>query len=429
MNNPTPTRRLLRWRIIFLVSLAVALSYLDRQTLPVAIKAIEQDIPVTNQQFATLQTAFLFTYAIMYAVGGRLIDVLGTRRGFIVVMVFWSLACAGHGLATTFGMLALFRLLLGAGEGGGFPAATRAMAEWIPTKDRTLAMGIINTGSALGMISAPLLISGILSVASWRWIFFVAGGLGLAWTIWWRLAYHPPETHPRISDAERRDLQAQAGTHEATAPAPPWLSLLRIRETWGLLAAKFLSDGAWYFYLFWLPKYLYDARHLDIKAVAGFAWMPPVAAGLGSFFGGWFASWLMHRNFSLNAGRKIALATSAVLMPLVLFVSTAPIGWAMAIFCVAYLGHQFWATVLMTLPADLFPKNSVGAVAGLMGCAGGFGGVAFGELVGWLLDHGPGWPVVFALGGVMHVLSFVLLCVILPKLHPVIPRPTPPSTV
>jgi len=420
---------MLRWRIIFLVSVAIAVSYLDRQTLPVAIKAIEQDIPINNQQFALLQTAFLFTYAIMYAVGGRVIDVLGTRRGFFVVMVFWSLACAGHGLATSFGLLAVCRLLLGAGEGGGFPAATRAIAEWIPAKDRTLAMGIVNTGSAVGMIVAPLFITWILGLASWRWIFFVTGAMGLLWTLWWLKDYHPPEKHPRLTAEERTELQAvMAPAVVGSAPPPAWIDLLRIRETWGLLLTKFLSDGAWYFYLFWLPKYLYDARSLDIKAVGGFAWMPPVAAGVGSLFGGWLSSWLLHRNLSLNAGRKIAMATAALVMPAMLFVPAAPLAWAMAFFCVAYLGHQFWSTILMTLPADLYPKTSVGAMAGLMGCAGGFGGVAFGQFFGWLLDHGPGWVSVFAIAGSLHVISFGIVCWFLPKMVPVIfrsPRVSP----
>jgi ACS family hexuronate transporter-like MFS transporter len=412
---------MLRWRIIFLVSLAVAVSYLDRQTLPVAIKAIEQDIPISNQQFALLQTAFLFTYAIMYAVGGRVIDVLGTRRGFVVVMVFWSLACAGHGLASGFGLLATFRLLLGAGEGGGFPAATRAVAEWIPARDRTTAMGIVNTGSALGMIIAPILITWILGLASWRWIFFLTGAIGLVWTVWWLAEYQPPERHPRLSPTERAALsEVMAATPTAGAAPPPWLALFRIRETWGLLIAKFLSDGAWYFYLFWLPKYLYDSRGLDIKTVGSFVWMPPVAAGVGSFFGGWFASWLLHRNLSLNAGRKIALLTSALVMPAMLFVPAAPLAWAMAFFCVAYFGHQFWSTIVMTLPADLYPKSTVGAIAGVMGCAGGFGGVAFGQLFGWLLDVGPGWFAVFAIAGSLHVVSFGVVCAFLPRLRPVV---------
>ncbi|HYT60535.1 MAG TPA: MFS transporter, partial [Haliangiales bacterium] len=223
-----------RWRITFLVSVAIAISYLDRQALPVAIKAIEQDIPVSNQQFSLLQTAFLLTYALMYAGGGRLMDLLGTRRGFTGIMVFWSLACASHGLAANLAMLAACRLLLGAGEGGGFPAATRAVAEWFPVKERSTAMGIINAGSAVGMIAAPPLIALVLSFASWRWIFVLTGATGLAWTLWWRRDFFPPERHPKLAEAERHELRSVIHPDQAGERRLSWLELFRFRETWGV---------------------------------------------------------------------------------------------------------------------------------------------------------------------------------------------------
>src|SRR6185503_4457324 len=182
---------MLRWRIAILVSFAIAISYLDRQTLPVAIDAIRKDIHVTDGMFADLNIAFLLTYALMYLGGGKLMDALGTRRGFSLIMIFWSLACASHGFAMTFGMLAMSRLLLGIGEGGGFPAATRAMAEWFTAKERSVAMGIMNAGTAIGGIAAPPLIALILVrfQLSWRWVFFITGALGLFWTLWWRREY------------------------------------------------------------------------------------------------------------------------------------------------------------------------------------------------------------------------------------------------
>jgi ACS family hexuronate transporter-like MFS transporter len=403
-----------------LVSVAIAISYLDRQTLPVAIKAIEQDIPVTNQQFSLLQTAFLITYALMYVGGGKLMDVLGTRRGFTLIMVFWSVACAGHGLAANFIMLAACRLLLGAGEGGGFPAATRAVAEWFPVKERSTAMGIMNAGTAAGMIVAPPLIALVLSFASWRWIFFITGAAGLIWTLWWRRDYFPPELHPKLGDAERTELQAVMQPANATETKLSWLQLLRFRQTWGVVAAKFLSDAAWYFYLFWLPKYLYDARGFDIKAVGTFAWIPPAAAGVGCLVGGWFSSWLLHRQLPLNRARKLALGASAILMPLILFVPNVPVAWAIALFSVAYFGQQSWSTLVMILPADIFPKHAVGAVAGLVGFGGAMGGVVFGQAVGYLLDQGHGWGVVFALAGSFHVVAFVIICLAIPSIQPLI---------
>jgi len=410
----------LRWRIAFLVSVGIAISYLDRQTLPVAIKAIEQDIPVTNQQFSVLQTAFLITYALMYVGGGKLMDVLGTRLGFTIIMVFWSVACAAHGLAASFVMLAVCRLLLGAGEGGGFPAATRAVAEWFPLKERSTAMGIMNAGTAVGMIVAPPLIAFVLSFANWRWIFFITGGIGLLWTLWWRREYFPPEQHPRLGEPERQELQSVLSPSSAE-PQLRWVDLLRFRQTWGVVVAKFLSDAAWYFYLFWLPKYLYDARGFDIKAVGTFAWIPPAAAGIGCLCGGWFSSWLLHRQVPLNRARKIALAASAVVMPLILFVPSVPVAWAIVLFSVAYFGQQSWSTLVMILPTDIFPKNAVGAVAGLVGFGGAMGGVVFGQLVGYLLDYGYGWRLVFALAGSFHILAFVVICLAIPVIAAVVP--------
>jgi MFS transporter, ACS family, aldohexuronate transporter len=415
--EPSPT---LRWRIAVLVSAAIAISYLDRQTLPVAIKAIERDIPVTNQQFSLLQTAFLITYAFMYAAGGRLLDVLGTRLGFTIIMVFWSLACASHGLATSFGLLAASRLLLGAGEGGGFPAATRAVAEWFPVKERSTAMGIMNAGTAVGMVVAPPLIALMLSFTSWRSIFFVTGALGLAWTVWWRRDYFPPEEHPKLGERERAQLQSVLPSGPAREKQLGWLQLLRFRETWGIVAAKFLSDAAWYFYLFWLPKYLYDARGFDIKTVGTFAWIPPAAAGVGCLVGGWFSSYLLQRQLPLNRARKLALGASAFVMPSILFVPSAPVAWAIALFSLAYFGQQSWSTLVMILPADIFPKSAVGAVAGLVGFGGAMGGVVFGQLVGYLLDHGYGYGLVFALAGSLHVLAFGTICLAIPRIQPLI---------
>ena len=397
----------MRWRIAVLVSAAIAISYLDRQTLPVAVNAIAKDIPLSNERFSTLQSAFLFSYALMYAGGGKLTDALGTRRGFTVIMIFWSAACASHALALSFAMLAVSRFLLGLGEGGGFPAATRAVAEWFPTHERASAMGIINAGTAVGAVIAPPLIAIILSFLGWRWIFVISGALGLLWTAWWRLSYFSPEP-PRGTN----DFQRGAST------SVRWIDLLRIREVWGMVAAKFLSDAAWYFYLFWLPKYLYDARGFDIKAVGAFAWIPYAAAGIGCLLGGWFSSYLVRREFSLSLARKFALGLSAAIMPLVIFVPHVAVSWAIVIFSVAYFGQQSWSTLVMVLPTDLLPRRVVGSVAGLVGFGGAMGGIAFGQLVGYLLDHGIGYGVVLTLAGMFHVVAFVIILLAIPRFQP-----------
>jgi len=410
---------MLRWRIAILVSAAVAISYLDRQTLPVAIKAISNDIPLTNVQFSNLQSAFLLAYALMYAGGGKLADALGTRLGFTVIMIFWSIACASHGLALTFTMLAVSRFALGMGEGGGFPAATRAVAEWFSVKERATAMGIINSGSAVGAIVAPPLIAIILAYANWRWIFFATGALGLLWTAWWRKSYFPPAEHPQLTQQEREKIPPVADPAITTAAGKiAWLDLLRHKETWGMVSAKFLSDAAWYFYLFWLPKYLYDARHFDIKSVGAVAWIPNAAAGIGCLTGGWFSSRLVRQKFSANAARKLTMGLSVAVMPMILLVTRAPIAWAIAIFSLAYFGQQSWSTLIMVLPADLFPSKVVGSVAGLIGFGGAMGGIVFGELAGHLLDHGFGYETVFQLAATFHVIAFLVILTTVPRITP-----------
>ena len=419
-------RATLRWSIAFLVSAAIAISYLDRQTLPWAIKAIQADIPFSNEMKAGLDSAFLFTYGLMYLGGGLLLDRLGTRRGFLCIMIFWSLACASHGLAGGVIALAASRLLLGVGEGGGFPAATRAVAEWFPVNDRATAMGIINGGTAVGAVVAPPLIAVVLTnanwlgLAPWRWVFFLTGALGLLWTIWWWRSYRTPDQAGEINSS----CQSTVGGLKSNEPdiAHSLASLLRHRETWVVAGAKFLSDGAWYFYLFWLPKYLFDAFQLDIKTAGGIGWIPYAASGVGCLVGGGFSSWLLKRGMSVNASRKLALGASAALMP---WVMLAPqlhsVGWVIFIFSLAFFGQQSWSTLVMILPTDMISKRAVGTLAGLVGFGGAMGGVLLGQIVGWLRDHGYSYTPALVISGSMHIAALILICLIIPKIQPLSP--------
>jgi len=415
---------MLRWRIAILISAAIAISYLDRQTLPVAIGEIRKEIPISNQVKAFLDSAFLLTYGLMYVGGGRLMDVLGTRRGFTVIMIFWSIACASHGFAGGVIALAASRLLLGVGEGGGFPAATRAVAEWFPVKERSTAMGIINAGTGLGGILAPPLIAWVITnvawfgISPWRWVFFITGALGLLWTIWWVRAYFPPGVHPRLQSAEREHLRAELEKTDKPPPAVPIAELLRFRETWGVICAKFLTDAAWYFYMFWLPKYLLDARGFDIKGVGSVAWIPFAAAALGCLVGGGLSSWLLHRGYSVNAARKIALGVSAAVMPCVMLVPHVSVPWVIFLFSVAFFGQQSWSTLVMILPTDLFPKHVLGTIAGFVGLGGALGGVVLGQTAGYLLDHGFSYTPVLIIAGSLHVLAFGVICLAIPSLRP-----------
>jgi ACS family hexuronate transporter-like MFS transporter len=409
----------LRWNMATLITAAIAISYFDRQTLPVAIHAIQREIPVTNGQFSHLQAAFLAAYALMYAGSGKLIDVLGTRRGFLLIMIWWSLACASQGLASSVPMLAASLFLLGMGEGGGFPAATKAMAEWFPVGERSTAMGLMNAGTAVGAVAAPPLIALTLLHLNWHWVFYLAGAVGLLWTAWWAKEYQPAALHPRLSAEERETLAEVLSPKEKSSESVRWIDLFRYPQVSGLVFAKFLSDAAWYFYIFWLPKYLYDVHHFDTKQVGYYAWIPYAAAGVGSLLGGWFSSKLIQRGVTLNKSRKIALGVSAAVMPAILLVLHAPAEFAIVIFSVAFAGQQSWSTLVMTLPSDLVPSNVVGSFAGLVGFGGALGGIVFGLVVGKLLDSGFGYAPVFGIVSTLHVIAFIVILLTVRVVEPI----------
>ena len=398
----------LRWYFVLMVTAAIAISYFDRQTLPVAIAAIERTIPISDQQFSYLQSAFLLAYAVMYIVGGRLLDRLGTRRGFMLIMVWWSAACALHGAAAGFGLLLVARLLLGMGEGGAFPAAVRVVAEWIEPEERSTAVGIINAGTAVGSVLAAPLVAKIVLTMGWRAVFYVAGGMGMVWVVWWWASY-------RSSGAavSSNTLDARALGRELT-----FGELIGMNSVRAVVFAKFMSDSAWYFLLFWLPKYLYDVRGFDVKHVGYYAWIPYAASGMGSFAGGYYSSRLLRGGRSLDAARKVALGLSAAFMPAVMLVPLVPVQFAIVLFSVVFFCQQSWSGLIMTVPADIFPLSAVGTVSGLVGFGGAIGGAIFGVVAGQLLGHGFGYGTLFVLVGTFHVIGYSAILLFAGKIEP-----------
>jgi ACS family hexuronate transporter-like MFS transporter len=389
------------WYAVGLVTAAIAISYFDRQTLPVAIAAIERTIPISDQQFSYLQTAFLLSYAALYALGGRLLDRLGTRRGFLIIMLWWSIACALHGLASSFVLLLAARLLLGMGEGGAFPAAVRVVAEWVPPQQRSTAVGIINAGTAVGSLLAPPLIGLIVLTSGWRMVFLWAGAAGLLWVVWWMFTY-----------------KSSAVVLSRTRTTIPFIRIIALPSVRTFVFAKFMSDSAWYFLLFWLPKYLYDARGFDIKHVSYYAWIPYAASGAGSFLGGWLSSRLLRCGRSLDVARKLALGLSAAFMPVVMLVPMVPVQLAILLFSIAFFCQQSWSGLIMTLPADMFPLGAVGTVSGLIGFGGAIGGAIFGVAAGYLLGHGFGYATLFTLVGTFHLIGFLAILLFAGTIQP-----------
>jgi ACS family hexuronate transporter-like MFS transporter len=414
--SPHVTVKNLRWWIAGLLALATALNYLDRQSFPVVVGEVKKEIPLTDAQYAHLTSLFLLAYAVMYAGGGRIMDWLGTRIGYAIMIVWWSAANFMLGTVNSFLGLGIFRFLLGIGEGGGFPGSGKAVAEWFPAKERSLAFGIFNAGSSLGAVIAPPLMAAIVAAFGWRWVFFITGSVGFVWAAVWLKLYRPPATNPYITTEERDYIAGAMDTPAAPAEKIPWLRLFTYRQVWALMAAKFLTDSVWYFLIFWIPKYLGEVRNLNIAQIGYLAWIPFAASGVGSLAGGWLSSFLIRRGVSLDLARKIALGVSACLMPVSLLTTDAPLSLTMVFLSTAMFGHQFWSSNVQTLPADLFPSRVVGSVEGLLGCAGAFGGMLFAQLVGKMVAS-DGYGVPFVMASVFHPIGFILILTIVRRIQ------------
>jgi ACS family hexuronate transporter-like MFS transporter len=397
----------LRWWIAGLLAVATALNYLDRQSFPVVVKVIQNNIPITDRQYSVLQAAFLLAYGLMYAGGGRIVDRLGTRLGYTIIILWWSVATFLHGLASSVLGLGIFRFLLGLGEGGAFPGSAKAVSEWFPPSERALAFGMFNTGSSVGAVVAPPLIALlIVTFGNWRWVFFAMGLFGMLWAVLWWKIYAGPSRHPWITPREWGFLR---GSILPSEPPPPYREFFRYSPVWGLMAAKFLTDSAWFFLIFWLPRYLAGVRGLNIRQIGSYAWIPYAFAGVGSLSGGALSSLLVRLGFSLNFARKLPLGVSAALMPISLWIASAPLTFAIVFFSVALFGHQFWSTIVQTLAADFFSPKSVGSIAGLMGAVGSFGAMLFNLLAGVLLGYLHHYASVFLIVGFLHPVSFLIL--------------------
>ncbi|MGD0010747.1 MAG: MFS transporter [Terriglobia bacterium] len=412
----------LRWWILGLLFLVTMLNYVDRQTLSVLAPFLRDEFHMTNAEYAFVVNAFLVSYTLMQAVSGIMLDRLGTRWGFAVMFIWWSLASLLHRWARGVRSLALFRFMLGMGEAGNWPGAVKAIAEWFPSRERAVATGIFNAGACTGAVLAPPLIAFVTLHLhfGWRDTFFVISAGGLVWLVFWLALYYKPEQHPAIKSAEMQMLRNDPGYVLGTdAVKIPWAMLIGYREVWAVIIARFLTDPVWWFYVFWLPEYLKRERGFTLAMIGHLVWIPFLSSDLGCIVGGWFSDYLVRRNMSTDAARKIVLALSAVLTVDTLLVfnsegATVPI----ILISVATFGIGSWGTLLLTIPTDLFPSNVVASVSGLSGFGAGVGGVMFMFLTGYLLDHFS-YKSVLIIASLLHPVGFLTLVALLPKIRPV----------
>jgi ACS family hexuronate transporter-like MFS transporter len=401
----------LRWYIAGLLLLATTVGYLDRQTLSIAAPVLRKKFNMSDIDYSHIVMAFLLSYAIMQPIAGRIIDWLGTRRGFSLAIIWWATANILHSLATGVKSFSFFRFLLGMGEGGMFPAAIKTVSEWFPAKERATATGVFNTGAGIGALIAPPLIGVVIIKFGWQWAFITTGLFDLVWVTLWLWLYRNPEIHPRLNPTELNYIKS--GQVQTISKAKgTWKELLPNRSLWGCAIARFLADPVWWFYIFWLPQYFASARGFNIKEIALFLWLPFLTADFGSFLGGMLSSFFVRRGVSVLTARKIALCICASLMPVALFAVRAQNPYlALACISIATFGHQAWSASLLTLPADLFPKHQVASAYGMTGSAGAWGGVLFTWLIGIIVTKF-GYTPVFTMVGLMHPVGALLVLIL-----------------
>jgi ACS family hexuronate transporter-like MFS transporter len=407
--SPRTTIPHLRWTICALLFAATTINYLDRIVFSVLIPVIRDEMHISNVQYGYINSAFQFTYTAAFFFAGRFIDRIGTRIGYAVSVAWWSLAAAFHALARTPLGLGFWRAMLGVGESGNFPGAVKAVAEWFPQRERSLAIGFFNAGANVASMVGPPVIVWILALYGWRACFLVTASLGLVWLVLWLLAYHLPGAHPFISESERKHIQSDPADMGDEKPVG-WLAALRHKQTWGFALAKFLTDPVWWFYLYWLPPYLYDVRGFNLKEIG---WALPfvyLMADAGSVGGGWLPGYLMRRGWPLAKARKTTLLLFACMMPIAALSALASRSVvAIALVSLATLAHQGWSTNLFTTTSDIFPKKVVASVTGIGGTFGGLGGILFSTLIpGFVVTYFGYTPLILGFG-LFHLTGFFIV--------------------
>lgn len=408
-----------RWWILSLLFFATTINYLDRILLSVLIPVIREDLRLNDQQYGNVQACFQFAYTLGFLFMGKFIDKVGTRIGYMVSLIWWSLAAAGHALAGSVVSLGIWRAVLGLGEAGNFPAAIKSVSEWFPQKDRAFATGIFNAGTNVASMVGPYAFVWITQQVGWRACFLLTSSLGLIWLVFWLWMYRRPEEHRQVNAAERAYILAD-DAKEVAAPKIGWAQALTYKQTWGFGLAKFFTDPVWWFYLYWLPPYLYDVRKFKMTEIA---WALPVIylmADFGSVGGGWISGWLIRRGWPLGRARKFAMGICALAMPVAALSVLAESPFvAIALVSLATSAHQGWSANLYTTTSDIFPKEATASVTGIGGCMGGVGGVLFSTVLpGYIVTHF-GYTPMFLIMGSFHLIAWVAVHVFLGKMEPI----------
>ncbi len=405
-----------RWVICALIFFATTINYIDRQVLGILAPDLQKDIGWSESQYGYIVVAFQGAYAASLLFAGWIVDRIGTRLAYSLSLTIWSVAAMGHALAHSALTFGSWRALLGLGEGGNFPIAIKTVAEWFPRRERAFATGLFNAGTNVGAIIAPLVVPWIAINYGWRWAFVLTGAIGFLWLLLWLPIYRKPEEHPRLSRAELAFIRSDPVEQTENVP---WSQLLKYRQTWVFALGKFMTDPIWWFYLYWLPKFLNKNYGLSLDKYG-----PPLVAvylisDAGSIAGGWLSSRLIKGGWSINAARKTTMLACALCVVPIIFAWKASEMWVAVVFIgLATAAHQGWSANMFTLCSDMFPRRAVGSVTGIGGMAGAVGGMLLSAAAGNILELTGSYHTLFIIAGVAYL--FALLCVHLlsPRLDP-----------
>ena len=404
-----------RWTICALLFFAAVINYIDRQIIGILKPILQAELGWDEIGYSNIVFWFQVAYAIGFVSIGRLMDKLGTRKGFSFSVGFWSLAAMAHALAHSVFTFSIARFALGLGEAGNFPAAIKTVAEWFPKKERALATGIFNSGTNIGAIVTPLTVPYIAEHFGWRWAFIITGLLGFIWLALWLALYSKPSEKANLTAEELAHINSDPPETETLIP---WASLLGYPQTWAFAIGKFLTDPIWWFYLFWIPGFLFEKFNLSLTALGLPLVIIYLAADVGSIGGGWLSSSLIKRGWTINRARKTAMLICAVcVVPIIFAAETSNVWIAVGLLSLATAAHQGWSANLFTMTSDMFPRRAVGSVVGIGGMAGAIGGMFIAKAAGYILQWTGSYLYLFVIAGSTYLIALLLIQILAPRLQ------------
>ena len=406
-----------RWIIIALLFIATCINYLDRQIIGLLKPILEKEFNWTETDFSHIVMAFTAAYALGLLIAGGMIDKLGTKVGYSITVIIWSVAGMFHAIAKTVGGFSVARIFLGLGEAGHFPAAVKTVAEWFPKKERALATGIFNAGTSVGVVFALLITPYIYNHLGWHAVFWITGSLGLVWLIAWLYFYDLPSKQKRLSESELKYIESDSTQQGQLQITVPWRRLFYYKQTWAYVTGKFLIDPIYWFFLFWLPSYFSTTFNLDLKKPSVELMIIYGATTIGSIAGGYLSSLLVKRGWAVVKARKTVLFIFAIIQISIISAQFISNVWvAVALISLVVAVHQAWATNIFTLASDMFSKESVSSVVGIGGMAGAIGGILFPIFIGYILDRykaqgnlTAGYNLIFTICGVTYILAWIII--------------------